>query len=243
MANRRTTKKATPARRTRVTRPVRREESQQSKGGFLDYFRLTESYASLLLGLFVVIIAAVLLIAFLQGKRNIDNIAETQETSSTQTVDNNKTNNAVAGSTYTIQAGDDLWKIAERAYNDGYKWTEIARANNITDPGMISAGQKINLPRLEKEVAQNITPTVAPTHAQAQTTVAPTTDTESDNAKTTQDQITGMTYTVAKGDYLWNIAERAYGDGYKWVDIARANNLVDPNVIHAGNVLQLPRKG
>jgi nucleoid-associated protein YgaU len=44
-----------------------------------------------------------------------------------------------------------------------------------------------------------------------------------------------------KGDSLWKIAVRAYGDGYKWVSIAKANKLVNPNLIHSGNVLTLPR--
>ncbi|MGA2968080.1 MAG: LysM peptidoglycan-binding domain-containing protein, partial [Candidatus Levyibacteriota bacterium] len=49
------------------------------------------------------------------------------------------------------------------------------------------------------------------------------------------------TYTVKSGDYLWSIAIRAYGDGYQWVKIAKANNLTNPDLIFSGNVLQLPR--
>src|SRR3989344_2913247 len=33
------------------------------------------------------------------------------------------------------------------------------------------------------------------------------------------------TYTVAKGDHLWKIAEKYYGSGYNWVDIAKVNKL------------------
>ena len=55
--------------------------------------------------------------------------------------------------------------------------------------------------------------------------------------ETTQDD----TYTVVKGDTLWEIAVNSYGDGYKWVEIAKANNLKNPNLIHTGNVLTLPR--
>lgn len=49
------------------------------------------------------------------------------------------------------------------------------------------------------------------------------------------------TYTVVKGDSLWSISVLAYGDGYKWSEIAKLNNLTNPNLIHAGNVLKLPR--
>ena len=31
------------------------------------------------------------------------------------------------------------------------------------------------------------------------------------------------TYTVKFGDYLWSIAEKIYGSGYNWVDLADAN--------------------
>lgn len=53
--------------------------------------------------------------------------------------------------------------------------------------------------------------------------------------------ISGATYEVVKGDNLWTIAVRAYGDGYKWTEIAQENNLTNPNLIHPGNILALPR--
>ncbi len=49
------------------------------------------------------------------------------------------------------------------------------------------------------------------------------------------------TYVVLKGDNLWTISVRAYGDGYQWTKIAQANNLTDPSLIHSGNVLKIPR--
>ncbi len=52
---------------------------------------------------------------------------------------------------------------------------------------------------------------------------------------------TAQEYIVQRGDSLWKIAERTYGTGYKWVDIARANNLTNPDIIHAGNTLTLPQ--
>lgn len=48
---------------------------------------------------------------------------------------------------YTVQAGDFLWKIALEAYGDGYMWTKIAQANNITNPDYIFAGNVLKLPR------------------------------------------------------------------------------------------------
>lgn len=54
-------------------------------------------------------------------------------------------------------------------------------------------------------------------------------------------EITQSEYVVKKGDDLWDIAVRAYADGYKWVDIARVNNLSNPDLIHPGNVFKIPR--
>jgi len=48
-------------------------------------------------------------------------------------------------------------------------------------------------------------------------------------------------YTVVKGDYLSQIAAKYYGDGNKWTAIASENKLANPEVIHAGNVLSIPK--
>lgn len=53
--------------------------------------------------------------------------------------------------------------------------------------------------------------------------------------------IVSTTYEVTKGDTLWSIAVRAYGDGYQWVKIASENKITHPNTIHSGNILVLPR--
>ncbi len=47
-------------------------------------------------------------------------------------------------------------------------------------------------------------------------------------------------YVVRRGDYLWKIAIQKYGDGYKWVEIARANHLVNPDLLFRGQKLIIP---
>jgi nucleoid-associated protein YgaU len=50
---------------------------------------------------------------------------------------------------YVIEKGDSLWKIAEKAYGNGSKYTAIFDANRevITDPDKIFPGQKIRIPK------------------------------------------------------------------------------------------------
>lgn len=50
-------------------------------------------------------------------------------------------------------------------------------------------------------------------------------------------------YTVVKGDCLWNIAKRFYGNGSKYTLIYNANKNViggNPNLIYPGQVLTIP---
>jgi LysM repeat protein/DNA-binding SARP family transcriptional activator len=62
---------------------------------------------------------------------------------------------AAVPDTYTVQAGDTLWTIAERFYGDGADWAAIAQANlgdlmddgwRFTDPNLIVPGWILTLP-------------------------------------------------------------------------------------------------
>ncbi len=46
-------------------------------------------------------------------------------------------------------------------------------------------------------------------------------------------------YMVQKGDSLWSIAKRLLGDGGRYLELARINNIAAPYVIHAGQVLKI----
>ncbi|MGH7203328.1 MAG: LysM peptidoglycan-binding domain-containing protein [Candidatus Levyibacteriota bacterium] len=135
---------------------------------------------------------------------------------------------------WTVQKGESLWTIAEKKYNNGYNWVDIARANNLSNPSTIHAGDKLKLPSIKSSEQNNAT--VRTDDEQNSSTVQKNTTATDQMAK-----ITGRSYDVVRGDNLWNIAVRAYGDGFRWVDIARANNLANPRVIHAGNHFVIPR--
>lgn len=47
---------------------------------------------------------------------------------------------------YTVVKGDTLWGIAKKFYNNGSRYPEIAKANNISNPDIIYVGQKLLIP-------------------------------------------------------------------------------------------------
>ena len=47
-------------------------------------------------------------------------------------------------------------------------------------------------------------------------------------------------YTVVKGDTLWAIAKKYYGNGSQYPKIAKANNISNPDIIHVGQKLLIP---
>ncbi|WP_062986539.1 LysM peptidoglycan-binding domain-containing protein [Nocardia anaemiae] len=49
-----------------------------------------------------------------------------------------------------------------------------------------------------------------------------------------------QTYTVEPGDTLWAIAERFYGDGNRYQEIANASGVDNPDAINPGQVLTIP---
>ena len=116
--------------------------------------------------------------------------------------------------TYKVVKGDHLWAIAEKFYGSGYNWVDIAKENKLKNANKLLIGQELTIPKAAVK---------QPKLSQA------------------GPAITGSTYTVVKGDSLWKIALRAYGDGFKWPEIAKTNNLKNPDLLYIGTVLTLPR--
>jgi len=186
----------------------------------LKSLKLNESTISMALGAIVIVVVGLLVVNYFKGLDEGATLPSGEQTERSEGPTITR-----SGQTYhVIQANDNLWNIAERYYDSGYNWVDIASANNVSNPGIIVAGQEL------------VIPDVAPKQA----TVLVTSATLGDSTQSAL-PISGATYEVAKGDTLWNIAVRAYQDGYRWVDIARENELLNPNIIHPGNVLRLPR--
>lgn len=124
--------------------------------------------------------------------------------------------------THTVAKGENLWVIAEKYFGSGYNDVDIVSANKLSNPSLIFAGQKLAIPKVE---------------ARAKTVT--------ENEKVLAEKpaaITESKYVVKTGDDLWSIAVRSYGDGYRYVEIARVNKITNPSLIFKGDVLVIPRK-
>lgn len=139
---------------------------------------------------------------------------------------------------YMVQHGDSLWSIAEKEYSNGYMWTAIAKANNLSDPGAIFSGNQLVLPTAIPSIGM-VTPT--PTIPSQLAKLLSPSPMPKRVVMPSESMIPG-TYIVQKGDDLWGIAVKVYNNGYRWVDIARANSLSNPGLIYSGNVLKLPKQ-
>jgi len=177
----------------------------------LKAIKLNESTISMILGALVIIVVGVLVVNYFKDQETQGTLPEITSEITSET--------AEVGKTYKVEEGDNLWTIAENAYGSGYNWVDIAKENNLSNPDMLSAGQELIIPDVEPKLA--------------------TVNLISD--ETISNKITGATYEVQEGDNLWDISVRAYGDGYKWTDIARENNLINPDLIHKGNIFIIPR--
>ena len=195
----------------------------------LKNLKLSEQNISMILGVLVVVAIGVLIFNYFQGSAKQGTVtAPLQQTNNDEIKlieEEGKMVPAGLPTTVKVEKGQDLWKIAEKYYGSGYNWVDIAKENKLANPNKLLVGQELNIPKVEVRKPLNEKPLTVKE-------VKPSVDSQA---------ITGGSYTVVKGDNLWNISVRAYQDGYKWVEVAKANKLANPNIIHVGTVLNLPR--
>ena len=128
--------------------------------------------------------------------------------------------------TYKVVKGDDLWHVAEKFYRSGYNYVDIMNENKITGKGVIVAGQELRIPKVE---AKKIT----------------VVETKKETVKAEEKSVTSIAvgeYVIQKGDSYWDIAVRAYGDGFQWTKIYWANKAIfnNPDMIFAGTKILIP---
>lgn len=188
-----------------------------------------QSKVSMILGALIVLVIGVLVFNYFNKPKS--DLGPAQQT---QTENQDVSKDSLPGK-YTVKEGDTLFTIAEKYYQDGYKFTEIANANKLTDPDLLEAGQVIEIPKIEIAQVQATNEPAAANQPQEAL------GTGGGNSTIWGDRIEGNSYTVVDGDWLSTIAGRAYGDIMSFDKIAKANNISNPDLIEPGTVLTIPR--
>ncbi len=188
-----------------------------------------QSKVSMILGGLIVLVIGILIFNYFNKPKS--DLGPAQQT---QTEDQDVSKDNLPGK-YTIKEGDTLFLIAENYYQDGYKFTEIAKANNLVNPDQIEPDQVIEIPKLEIVQAQASAEPTAINQVQEEL------GTGGGNSTIWGDRIENNSYTVVEGDWLSTIAGRAYGDIMAFDKIAKANNIPNPDLIEPGTVLTIPR--
>lgn len=184
------------------------------------YIKSSEELISMLLGLAIVIVIVSLVFNFVQRKKGTIEIPGSTDISLSE---NSVQNNAAESGVYVVEKGDSLWKIAVKKYNDGYSWTKIAKENNLKNVSVLLVGQKLKMPVIEVKVVAN--------NSVVKQNIS------------SGDKIDLGDYKVVRGDNLWKIAVRTYGDGYKWTKIWQENKAVirNPGLLEIGMTLKLSK--
>ena len=184
------------------------------------YFKSNEEIVSMFLGLVIVVVVGGLIFNYFQKNKGVVNIPGL---SNEVSLNMEKAEDSVVG-VYEIVKGDSLWKIATEKYGNGYAWMEIAKANNLESPSVLEVGQKLTIPEKVTVAGEEIG--MKSIQGKGETVISQ-----------------GENYQVIKGDSLWKIAVRAYGDGYQWTKIWQENKSKLPNAngLEIGVVLNIPK--
>ncbi|MBI3485657.1 LysM peptidoglycan-binding domain-containing protein [Candidatus Daviesbacteria bacterium] len=202
-----------------------------------------QSFLSLILGALIVIVLGVLLYNYFnkpQGELGPSQQSNPAKTEATADVKKDQ----LPGK-YTVKDGDTLYLIAQKYYDDGYKYPSLVEENKLADENVITVGQVLDIPKLDtaNQSVPSATNSATLNAENTQTIISDQTmgTGGAENQTIWGEKITGDTYTVTDGDWLSKIAGRAYGDIYAFDKIAKANNIQNPDTIEVGTVLQIPR--
>jgi nucleoid-associated protein YgaU len=152
--------------------------------------------------------------------------------------------------TYVVQDGDSLSSIAKKVYGDqaGSKLVNVngifhANQKILASPDDLQVGQKLTIPALTAS-----TPAPAVLSGQTFTKVEsvgqrhPTPTDKPAAAPKTDASKQGKIYVVKEGDSLWRVASDNLGDGNRYKEIVKLNNLTSEDDIQVGMQLKLPAK-
>jgi LysM repeat protein len=130
----------------------------------------------------------------------------------------------VGGDTYIIKPGDTLSEIA-RDY--GISLEDLAAANDISDPNRIFFDRELIIPDGGRSQVAD----------QSGSQVLDEQDMGDGQSTMSGASISGSTYVIQPGDSLWSLSQRL---GVSSEELARANNISNPDLIFSGESLTIP---
>jgi len=175
-----------------------------------------EKTISVFLGIAVILVAGALIFDFFRSQGSNSSTPEISPSLEEEILPSRES--ASLPAIYKVKEGDNLWKIAEKYYHSGYNWVDIAKENNLRNPDLLLVGREIKIPDVPVRYPQG--------------------QIAGGESRTHIDH-----YQVVKGDSLWKIAVKVYGDGYQWTKIYEANqDKIGPNpgLIFSGTNLLIP---
>ncbi len=158
--------------------------------------------------------------------------------------------------TYTVQAGDTLFGIAEREYGDGTLYSVIAAQNQLADPNVIAVGQQLLVPYVTYRFHAT-----GPDSTAARTAITERFyGTDDPQTQLIWEIVSGVAqreieqgawllipdlanvghHTVVAGESLAGLAARWYGDDHLASIVALANHLPPGTDPAEGQVLIVP---
>lgn len=224
---------------TAKSKPVYSIQNSNYLGKIENEIQSNQSKVSMVLGALIILVMGILVFNYFnRGKSDLG-------PAQTTTIEEQDVTPENLPGKYTVKEGDTLFLIAQNYYKDGYKYTEIAKINNLTNPDALEKGQVLQIPKLEETTLPVLEPEQTPAEAKSDLAEAVPGSKGAPDVNLTQSvwgpKIEGTTYTVTAGDWLSKIAGRAYGDIYAYDKIAKANNIQNPDLIEVGIVLVIPR--
>lgn len=202
----------------------------------LKFFKMNENAISTTMGIVVVLVTAGLIFNYFRTTNLKTWQGILLDEASKTSIKDDRTNedpNLIA--THKVVKGDDLWHISEKYYKSGYNYVDIMKENKISGKGVIATGMELRIPKVDPKKITAI-------DTKKEIELSKTGDVVKPTAIEEQPIAIGK-YTTKKGDTYWQIAVRAYGDGFKWPKVYWANRAIfrDPDIIHTGVEITVPK--